>query len=719
MLKAVAEDNASNLAAENITVIGVVPEGIKTGLHFIARGQWQTHPKFGKQFKAFSITETEPTSSLAIEKYLSSGIVKGFGPVLAQRVVAKFAEKTLDIIDQEPHRLRSVEGIGEKKLEEIIASWQQKKSLREVLLFFQNHNISMSLAQRIYGTYKERAVEVVSDNPYILSKDIWGVGFQTADIIAKALGIKNDSHERVAAGLSYILKKAIDDGNCFLPEEILIDKTLNLLELRDEELCKSALLKMCLEADVVKEGNNYYQPYLNLAENQLAKLICSRIRWNSSIEKAIDPILIEKACSAAITLNNGEIIQLSEQQKDAIRLSCSNTLTVITGGPGCGKTTVVKNISNLFQQAGLEVKLAAPTGRAAQRLSEVCDLPASTIHRLLKFDPISGKFTFNADNKLTAQALIIDESSMIDVTLAQSLFSAVSDNTHLIIVGDADQLPSVGPGLFLADLLNIEAIPRVRLSTLFRRSSESLINQVAYQINSAIVPELPEPDGKNKSDVYFLNAKTSSDVLNLVEKLVTEQIPKHFGFQGQDILVLSPMNQGEIGIINLNQQLQKRILPNTLGAPSLKVGNLEFMLGDRICQRANNYQITDAGVFNGDQGQVIGVDAENRTLTIKFWDGREILYKDDDLFQLDLAYALTIHRSQGSESQVVIVIMHESHSILLERQLFYTAVTRAKKVLMIVGTKTAVVLATRKSRSKKRFTALSEKINNIIDISIK
>lgn len=693
-----------------ITVVGVAPPSLSNGTHIIARGEWQTHNKFGKQFRARSITEAEPTGREAIERYLASGAVKGFGPVLAQRIVERFGEQALAVLDKEPERLLEVPGVGEKKFQELREAWQQKRNLREVLLFFQTHNISLSLAQRIYNTYGDAAIERVSRNPYVLARDVWGIGFQTADRIATALNVSPTSPERIIAGLLYTLRRSGDDGHCFLPRDQLLAKAGSLLTIDDDALLESGLAQAIAANELVQIAERCYQPALYEAEERASELLAARLVACDAPTITIDPALVEKLClNPPLLATHPEGFQLSAQQQEAIRLAASQTMVVITGGPGCGKTTVVRTIAALFRRAGLTVQLGAPTGRAAQRLSEVCDMKASTIHRLLKFDPVKRSFLHDEDTPLPVDALIVDESSMIDVPLAASLLAAMPPRARLIVVGDADQLPSVGPGLFLADLLSIPHVPRVRLSTLFRRADESLITQVAHQINAAIVPDIPEPDGVTKTDAYFLPAADAAEAAQLIERLVVDQIPKRFGLRGHDVMVLTPMNQGELGVIALNARLQAQLVPEGEGMPHVKVGNLEFRLGDRVCQRVNNYQLGTNGVFNGDQGEIVGIDVEQKSLRVRLWDGREIQYPSDALWQLDLAYALTIHRSQGSEVPGIVLALHESHSILLERQLLYTAVTRAKRLLIVVGTRKALATATKRSRSKRRYTALAER----------
>ncbi len=712
IVRATPEGNeaAINFTPGGSTVVGLLPGTIAQGAHIIARGEWQTHPKFGKQFRAWSIVETEPSGKEAILRYLSSGAVKGFGPVLASRIVEKFGDESLVVIDTDPRRLLEVPGVGEKKLDEILAAWQLKRNLREVLLFFQGHGVSHNLANRIYNTYGDRSIEIVTKNPYVLARDVHGIGFQTADTIAMALKVEPTSIARLSAGIAHTLRKASDEGHCFLPQDLLLSKSASLLGIDNEEQLVSALVTSGTDGEIIIEGEKIYLPLLAEAEKAVSGFIAERIAHLHEPSVPISPSLASAMVTNPPPLPGQlDIFELSPEQQEAVHLAASGTLLVVTGGPGCGKTTVVRTISSLFRRAGLRVHLAAPTGRAAQRLAEVCEMKASTIHRLLKFDPSSRGFVHNTEDQLPIDALIVDESSMIDIQLAGSLLAALPPAARLIIVGDADQLPSVGPGLFLADMLSIPTIPRVRLNRLFRRKDESSITEIAHLINTAVVPDIPAPDGVTKTDAYFLRADTPAEAATLVERLVVDQIPKRFGLRGSDIMVLTPMNQGELGILALNEKLQSQLAPHREGMPSVKVGMLEFRLGDRVCQRVNNYNLGSNGVFNGDQGEIIGIDVEAKSLIIRLWDGREVTYASDILWQLDLAYALTIHRSQGSEVPAVVLVLHESHSILLERQLIYTAVTRAKKLLIIVGTKKALAVATKRSRSKRRFTALAER----------
>lgn len=704
--------DANIVPGTNTTLVGIVPENISAGSHFIAYGEWQTHSSFGRQFRAHEIHEKKPQGKDAILKYLSSGAIKGIGETYAKRIVDKFGEATLDVLDKDIGQLKKVSGIGVKKLEEIKESWFEKRKAREIFIFFQEYDLSLNLAQKIYSYYGANCLQIVKKNPYLLARDITGIGFQTADRIGQKMGIAHCAKERIEAGLSYTLTRATDDGHCYLPKDNLFRSAERLLNVQDHELFEDAL-KAALESQhLIQKDQAIYLPTLFKAEELLASDIRERAANNYSAETLIAPEIVNNLAEATSLASEHEtrLIKLSDEQKHALLLAASKSMLIITGGPGCGKTTLVRTISQLFNRAGLSLKLAAPTGRAAQRLSEVCGADASTIHRLLKYDAYKREFKLNREEKLDADVVIIDEASMIDLPLAQSLFAALKSSTRIILVGDSDQLPSVGPGRVLWDFLNIEEIPKVCLSTLFRRKEQSLITHVAHQINRGIVPEIPTPDGITKADAYFLHAQNTLEAADLVERLVAEQIPKKFGFSDKDIAVLSPMNKGELGTVALNKRLQERLRPLNDKLPRVKLGEHEFRLGDRVCQRVNNYNLHENGVFNGDQGEIIAIDAENRTIWVKLWDGREIEYKSANLYEISLAYALTIHRSQGSEIPVVVLALHQSHNILLERQLIYTAITRAKKLLIIVGTKQAISMAVTRSHGKKRYTGLADSI---------
>ena len=699
----------SEPSTDAITVVGEMPSTATVGSQILARGIWMTHKKFGQQFKAFSIIPVLPTSEEAIIQYLGSGIIKGFGEKLAKRVVKHFGRDTLEILDKNMHRLLEVHGIGKKKIDEINASWSEQKMFRETTLFLHEHQIPAALAQRIFATYGTKTIETIAHNPYLLARDIRGIGFLTADRIALSFNISPSSPFRIQAALDHILLLAQDDGHVFLPEAKLTEKTQSLLKLAEVELITKEISEAVLRYQLISRNGNIYLPVMDRAEELLAKEIASRLLPGYQLSQSITASVVDKACETTLFLGDAQqnkVIRLSAEQKDAVRLAATSSILVITGGPGCGKTTVVKTITQLFHRAGLTVKLTAPTGKASQRLSEVCDMEASTIHRLLRYDPFTHSFAHNSSDPLKADAVIVDETSMIDLPLAVSLMSALPTGCRIVFVGDADQLPSVGPGLVLSDFLAIPKIPRVSLTQLFRRDELSSITSTAHQINHGEIPSLPEPDGVTKTDTYFLPCSSPADGAQLIERLVVDQIPKKFGFSGADIMVLSPMNNGELGIISLNQRLQSKLVPAREDLPHIKYGNIEFRLGDRVIQRTNNYNLGDSGVFNGEQGVIAGIDTVRRELNVTLWDGRNVVYNMEAVAQLDLAYAITIHRSQGSEVPAVVLALHDTHHILLERQLLYTAVTRAKKLLIIVGTRKAVATATQRMRSRKRYSDL-------------
>jgi exodeoxyribonuclease V alpha subunit len=717
VMKVQVRSSSSPDAPKSLAVVGVVASTLSTGSTFVARGIFQDHPKFGKQFRAFSITEKAPTSSEEILRYLSSGAVKGIGPVLADRIVSKFGEKTLEVFDDEPEKLREIPGLGGKKYHELVETWREGREDREVTVFLHGLGLSPALSERIRKQYGKRAIELISEDPYFLIDDLWGVGFMRADMIGSGLGIEKSSPQRVRAGLQHELKRSADDGHCYLPPETLVRRAAKLLGLEEGEI-RSVLEMAIAERLFIVEDERIYTPHLYGAEKALAGRLAAFIANLSAPAPEISDDTAKQLAIERITVigasGSPSVITLSSQQERAIHEAAKHSLLVITGGPGCGKTTVVRTLVRMFQREQLNLKLAAPTGRAAQRLAEVCGLEASTIHRLLKFDPQTRAFLHNSEEPLDLDVLIVDESSMIDVLLASALLNAVPYGARLIIVGDADQLPSVGPGLFLADLLKMDEVPCVQLTSLFRRDIQSYITTIAHEINSGIVSEIPSPDGLTKSEAYFLPVESPEKGAELVERLVVDQIPRKFGFVPTDIAVLSPMNQGELGVINLNKRLQAQLRPSDEFQARVKSGELELRIGDRVCQRVNNYQLSEAGVFNGEQGEIIGIDAEAGAVFIKFWDGREVRYDSSSIPQLDLAYAISVHRSQGSEVPVVVLVVHDSHAILLERQLLYTGVTRAKRLLIVVGTRRAYALAVKKTRSKNRFTSLVERMRNLL-----
>ena len=711
------EQDKDKTSEKETIIVGPFPPDVTIGSNFIAKGNWKTHHKYGEQFQAKEVAVCEPTTKESIEEYLGSGVIKGIGPSIAKKIVNTFGDETLEILDKNPQKLMKVSGIGKNKLQDLLDSWKEKRAYKEVFMFFQSKGLPISFAQRVFSRYGLNAIDTVKRNPYILAKDIRGIGFLTADQVAKQMGFSGDHPHRLSAGLNHTLDKATDDGHCFLKKDELISKSTSLLSVENKDLLLTALENSIENMELKQEEDRIYLPRLQQAEVRLCQSLVDRITSSTKIKEITQNLVEELKSSPLFTSDNSgtqEAAYLSERQKQALELAAKSQLLIITGGPGCGKTTLVRKVVELYRKAGLRIKLAAPTGRAAQRLSEVCSHKASTIHRLLKYDPVSRKFKHDELEPLELDALIIDESSMIDLTLAMDLFLAIPTNARVIIVGDADQLPSVGPGRVLSELLEVKTIPRVQLNELFRRASDSPITHIAHEINTGKVPHIPQAEKTPTKQAYFVEAESSERVAELVETLAKERIPKAFKIPTKDITILTPMNQGIIGVNSLNQRLQNVIIKEETKKNYVMVGTEKYFLHDRVCQRVNNYNITSGGVFNGDQGEIIALDPSKRELTVKIWDAREVTYSENELKQLSLAYAITIHRSQGSEVPAVILVLHDSHKIMLERQLIYTGITRAKSLLIFVGSRSALKYATSTIRSIKRNTSLAMRLETLL-----
>jgi exodeoxyribonuclease V alpha subunit len=702
-------DVAITESTQRVTVVGICIHVQLRGT-VVAKGQFKEHPRFGRQFAATLITPVEPSSSEEIERYLASGAIKGIGEGTAKRIVAAFGDKTLEVVLKEPQKLARIPGIGKAKARSIAQAFAEQTTLQQILQYLIAHNVSSTLANRIYARYGNRAIDILNEDPYILARDLKGIGFRRADQIAlEGLKLPSDSPQRIKAGLLYALEKAADDGHCYLPNVQLAEEGEKLLSVSNMSLISSQLEALIREGMVICEDDAVYASELFHAERALSEFVASR----SQILKTpvIPPSEISKSIEQAErTLG----LAFSDEQKKAVEISVWYRLLVITGGPGCGKTTLIKALSHLFRSEGKQLILAAPTGRAAQRMSQVCDYPASTIHRLLKFT--RGGFVHGPDNPLRADVLVIDETSMVDIFLAKALVSALPSTCTLILVGDKDQLPSVGPGRVFADLLASPSVQRVFLSQLFRRESTSTINRVAHLINSGIVPTVPEPDGVTKVDAYFLPQSDQEEAAALVERLLADQLPKKFGLDHQDVMVLTPSNRGPLGVTALNRRLQARLNPPLEDSKGNEIttGEHTLRLGDRVVQRVNNYNIHEAGVFNGDAGVVYDIDHTEKKVKVDLWDGRIISYGFSELHQLSLAYAMTVHRSQGTEIPCIVLVLHHSHYTMLERQLVYTGITRAKKLLIIVGSKRALAIAAKRTTALDRFSKLHERIENVV-----
>ena len=679
-----------------VTVVGHAAI-ISAGEWITASGEWFNDFSHGQQFKAQFLRTSAPTSIDGIEKYLGSGMIRGIGPVYAKKMVAAFGTQVFDIIEAEPDRLREVTGIGAVRAKRITDAWAEQKIVREIMVFLHSHGVGTARAVRIYKTYWADAVQVMTENPYRLARDIRGIGFKTADAIAMKLGIEKTAMIRVRAGISYALTEAMDDGHCGLPTEQLVPLAEELLEVA-KELIRSALELELAEgtvvADSVAQTPCVFLAGLYHAEQVIAgrlfQPINGRLPW---------PFIDADKALPWIETKTG--LTLAESQVAAIRLALMTKVLVITGGPGVGKTTIVNSILRILAAKGVKLLLCAPTGRAAKRMTEATGFEAKTIHRLLEVDPKAGGFKRGADNPLECDLLVVDEASMVDVMLMQSLLRAVPDNAALLIVGDIDQLASVGPGQVLADIISSGAVPVVRLTEVFRQAAKSRIIMSAHRINQGLMPDLSRPEGD--SDFYFVEAEDPEAAVPRIVDLVRSRIPKRFGLDPiRDIQVLCPMNRGGVGARSLNVSLQAAL--NPAGDRKVERFGWTFAPKDKVMQIENDY---DKEVYNGDIGYVEDVDPEAAELTASF-DGRLVTFGFGELDTLVPAYAATIHKSQGSEYPAVVIPVLMQHYTMLQRNLLYTGVTRGKKLVILVGQKKAIAMAVRNASGRRRWSKLDE-----------
>ncbi|MBV5330291.1 MAG: ATP-dependent RecD-like DNA helicase [Chlorobium sp.] len=683
---------------ELVTVIGSAAS-ITPGEYVECLGVWTNDRTHGMQFKSNQLKVVPPTTLEGIEKYLGSGMVKGIGPHFAKVLVKAFKENVFTIIENEPESLLKLPGIGNKRVEKITSAWSEQKAIREIMVFLQSHGVGTGRAVRIYKTYGDEAIIKVTENPYRLALDIHGIGFKTADLIAGKLGIAPDSLIRAQAGVRHVLQELSGDGHCAAPWETLVEESVKLLEIPVVILEQAILEEITLENLVQEDIDG--KPCLFLTPLQRAevgtaasikRILEGSTPWgNIDIDKAI-PWVAEKTD-----------LTLSASQQEAVRLALTSKAVVITGGPGVGKTTLVNSILLIIQAKHLRVTLCAPTGRAAKRLSESTGLEAKTIHRLLEFDPKSFGFKRGKDNPLDTDLLVIDESSMVDIVLMNKLLSAVPSKAALMIVGDVDQLPSVGPGAVLADIIDSGVVPTVRLTEIFRQAASSRIIVNAHRINKGEMPLKAE--GTELSDFYFIPAETPEEIYAKIVQVVTERIPKRFGLHPvKDVQILTPMNRGGLGARSLNAELQKVL--NEKSEPKISRFGTTFAPGDKVIQTVNNY---DKEVFNGDIGHIEGIDVEEGLLTVKY-DDRLVEYEFGELDEVQLAYATSIHKSQGSEYPAVVIPLAMQHYTLLERNLIYTAVTRGKKLVTIIGQPKALAMAVKNRKSNRRLTKLAVRI---------
>ena len=670
---------------------------ISAGEWITASGEWINDRTHGQQFKARFLRTSAPTSIDGIEKYLGSGMIRGIGPVYAKKMVKAFGEKVFDIIEAEPDRLREVTGIGQVRAKRITDAWAEQKIVREIMVFLHSHTVGTARAVRIYKTYGADAVQVMTENPYRLARDIRGIGFKTADTIAMKLGIEKTAMIRVRAGISYALTEAMDEGHCGLPVEELVPLAVELLEV-DKGLVQTAMdLELAdgtVIVDTVGETACIFLAGLYRAEKVIAERLL-RLANGTLPWPYIDP---EKALPW-IEQKTG--LKLAETQVAAIRLALLSKTMVITGGPGVGKTTIVNSILRILAAKGANLLLCAPTGRAAKRMTEATGFEAKTIHRLLEVDPKGGGFKRGTDNPLECDLLVVDETSMVDVMLMQALLKAVPDNSALLIVGDIDQLASVGPGQVLADIIASGAIPVVRLTEVFRQAAQSRIITGAHRINQGLIPDLSKPEGE--SDFYFVQADDPETAVQRIVELVKTRIPQRFHLDPiRDIQVLCPMNRGGVGARSLNIELQKAL--NPAGERKVERFGWTFAPGDKVMQIENDY---DKEVYNGDIGYIDDVDPDDGELTASF-DGRTVTYGFGELDTLVPAYAATIHKSQGSEYPAVVIPVMTQHYAMLQRNLLYTGVTRGKRLVVLVGQKKAVAIAVKNISGRRRWSKLDE-----------
>jgi exodeoxyribonuclease V alpha subunit len=678
-----------------VTVVGNVAS-VGVGEQINASGVWFNDRAHGLQFKAEAITSVHPNSLDGIEKYLGSGAIKGIGPFFAKKLVEAFGEKVLEVIEKEPHSLSKVTGIGKTRAGEILKNWHDQRKVREIMVFLQTHALSSSMAHRIYKKYGDDSVAIVSKNPYKLAQDIKGIGFHSADVIAGNLGIAKDSIIRARSGINYVLQDASSrGGHSGLPIPELIAHTKKLIEIEEEltiEAIEAEIAARNLIKDSIAGQEVIFLAHYYYCEKGIAALLKS---LNNDVPQA--KIRIEEEIKNA---ERDLSIKLAAAQKEAIWAALTSKLMVITGGPGTGKTTLVNSILYILKSKKVKIQLCAPTGRAAKRLTESTKLEALTIHRLLEVDPTFGGFKRNEDNRLDCDYLVVDESSMIDILLMHALLKAIPDHAVLLFVGDVDQLPSVGPGQVLRDLIESQKIKVVKLTEIFRQAASSEIIKTAHLVNQGKVPDLTH---KADSDFYFIEAAPGEQLMNKLINMITDRIPKKFGCDPvNDIQVLVPMQRGGFGVKALNIELQKVLNPN-FASGILRYGQ-NFAIGDKVMQMENNY---DKEVYNGDIGIISEIDAAEEQLVIKF-DHRYVKYNYTDLDQISHAYATTIHKSQGSEYKIVIIPLTMQSYIMLQKNLIYTAITRGKEFVVLIGEKEALEVGVKKNDSLLRYSKLRE-----------
>lgn len=678
-----------------VTLVGSLLD-VPVGSVLLCDGDWKVDKKYGSQFVVQSWEEVMPATIYGIEKYLGSGLVKGIGPKFAKLIVSKFGLETIDVIETDIERLNEVAGIGKVRVEKIRESWEKQKDIKNVMLFLQGYGVSTAYAAKIYRQYGKESIDKVKGNPYRLADDIWGIGFKTADGIANKMGYEKNDLRRCCSGLLYTLNQLSNEGHVYAEEEQLVKAAITLLEA-DEENIRQAMADMIREEKLMMEQEAIYLPPFYHSECGTAKRLLT-------LMNASDNGKHPKFDLKAIEKETG--IEYDEVQIAAIRQAVDSKVMVLTGGPGTGKTTTTQGIIAALKTAGLQILLAAPTGRAAKRMSEATSMEAKTIHRLLEFNPADG-YKRNDENPLEGDALIVDECSMIDIILMNNLMKAIPLGMRLVFVGDIDQLPSVGAGNVLRDIIDSQKIPVIRLTRIFRQAQSSRIVMSAHAINRGTFPDLS--NGKD-TDFFFIKNDDAEQVATSIVELVKNRLPKAYSMPTNKIQVLTPMQRGVVGASNLNIVLQEAINPSKIG---LNRGGYSFRQGDRVMQIRNNY---DKNVFNGDLGYIQAVDMEERTLMVDF-DGTLVEYEISELDELTLAYATTIHKSQGSEYPIVVMPVLMNHYVMLQRNLIYTGITRAKKICVLIGSTKALAYAIHNMTVLKRNTKLKERLNPLLAVA--
>lgn len=681
-----------------VTLNGIAP---LIGQLLEIEGEWVKHPKFGQQFKATTYKTVAPTEISGIEKFLASGAINGIGPAMAKKIVAEFGEKTLEIIAKSPNELLKVPGIGKKTAEKISASYLEQSELTEIMVWLENHGIFNTYAGKIFAKYGSFAIDIMEKDIYRLFQDIEGIGFLTADKLAFNLGIQREDKRRIISGIDYALMQLCNNGHCCIPEMALVDKTAKILQVNNQvifTILKERIDNGSLNTEIVGGETLIYPPYLYYAEKKVATRLLQ-------LQQATEPLSEDNLSLFIKVWEKDNQIQLAQKQKEAIKACLHHGVLVLTGGPGTGKTTVIKGILSILKAQGLKIRLAAPTGRAAKRLSETTGQKALTIHRLLEAnnlaqdDNLQLGFSKDIDDQLDADVIILDEVSMVDIVLMHHFLNAVPDGCRIILVGDTDQLPAVGPGSVLKDIIRSQKIPAIRLDEIFRQAQTSMIIQNAHIINAGRLPDLR----RQYSDFVFYELNDDTSITQKILDLCTKDLP-HEGFDVlKDVQVLSPMHRFLCGVENLNLMLQEQLNPKK-NQDELKYSSQTFRVGDKVMHIRNNYQ---KNVFNGDIGFI--QDINNEKLTVDYFD-HIVTYEKNELNELTLAYASSVHKSQGSEYKVVIIPLSTSHYIMLQRNLLYTAITRAKQKVIIIGSKKALMTAIQSNRTQKRYTLLAERL---------